>query len=152
MPLATDINGIVARLEASFIPRLEAFGRSLMQSNEGIVAEASSHRHADCVHSLGLSCRPIGTEPGDPRTVALIVNVIDREELGLRGFVVWQSNHYEGMTAVYDTFEQADFDRFDDEIRELLNTLATAVQRGSPPDEPGHNPPMQRTGRAERSL
>src|SRR5687767_1874004 len=101
MPLPLDIDAIVERLEASCIPRLADFRQSLALANTHIVAETFSHRHADVVHNLGLSCHPAGTDSSDPRTVALIVNVFAINKPSIKGYVQWQrpSCHIEGGTA-----------------------------------------------------
>src|SRR4051812_9169647 len=76
MSLAFDINDIVGGLEASWMPRLNDFGRSLALSHPHIVAKTFSHRHAEVVHNLGMSCYPVGSDSSDPRAVALIVTVM----------------------------------------------------------------------------
>jgi hypothetical protein len=138
MPLVLDIDGIVERLEASCMPRLSEFGRSLVLSNPHIVAETFSHRHAEVTHSLGLSCYPVGADSFDPRTVALIVTVIAINEPSMKGYVAWQSPsfYHEGETAIHTAFDEAGFTRFAEELNELTGLLAAAVQRGAPP---GHN-------------
>jgi hypothetical protein len=78
------------------MPRLAEFGRSLALSNPHSVAETLS-RHAEVIHSLGLGCRPVGTDSGEPRSVALIVTLIAIEEPSTKGYLTWQfpSSHQE---------------------------------------------------------
>ncbi|HEX8915351.1 MAG TPA: hypothetical protein VF796_23565 [Humisphaera sp.] len=154
MPLPPDIDAIVERLEASYMPRLADFGRSLSRSHPHVVAETFSHRHATVVHCLGLCCYPVGADSHDPRTVALIVNVTAISKPSMNGYVTWQvplskwlHSVPEGETAVYDAFGEREFATFAAELDGLLNVLAAAVQRGVPLVV-GHNPPMQRAGAA----
>ena len=142
MTPSPNIDEIVERLEAALTPRLAEFGSSLMRSNEDVVAETFSHRHAGVVHNLGLRCHPVGSDSFDPRTVGIIVTVTAFKKPSLKAYVAWQSPsfHQEGQTAIYDRFREKDLTLFNKELDGLLPVLAAAL-RGAPPQK---DQPMQR--------
>jgi hypothetical protein len=132
---ATD--AVVRVLKAILLPELSEFGRSVCRTTSDIATETFSHRHAACLHSLGLSCYPAGTSPGHEHCVALYVNVFDFSGLSVRGFVSWgwPSLHTESMTALYAEPAPRDLGNFFQEVRGLYEQLRAAARRGKPSSE-----------------
>lgn len=125
---------VVEALE-SLLPEFEAFGESLSHTMPGVAARTFSLRHARQLHSLGLSCFPVGSDELDERCVALIVNIIKINGLTLKGYVQWQapSLHHEAETPVCNNPSPDDLAAFCESIRGLLAPLRAAAQRGNPP-------------------
>lgn len=126
---------VVRLLEAALLPELAAFGESLSRAVPCITTETFSHRHAQALHSLGLSCYPTGTDVLDQRCVALIVNVIDLQGLSVKGYVAWQvpSLRTEAETAVYQNPTGQELTTFCHRVRDLFEPLQAAARRGRPP-------------------
>ena len=122
-------------LEAALLPEMAAFGESLSRAVPRITTETFSHRHAQVLHSLGVSCYPEGTDALDERCVALIVNVIDQAGLSVKGYVAWQmpSLHQEAETAVYQDPTGQELATFCHRVRDLFESLQAAARRGRPP-------------------
>jgi len=134
-----NIDSVVERLEKSLVPELAGFARVLMKSNEGIITETVSLRHASCVHTLGLRCRPAGKNEFDPNTVALVVHVIAVTRLTLRGFVQRQrlSASPEACTPVYHQFSDRKFAKFEQEVRDMFPMRCVGVRPTSLPISQG---------------
>jgi hypothetical protein len=120
----------VVRALQSLMPEFAAFGNLLSQSYPGVESQVFSHRHADAVHSLGVSCFPAGSNELDERCVSLIVNIIELEGLSVRGFVQWQAPSFqiEAETAIFSEPSVDDLVRFRASVRGLLDRLQAAVE------------------------
>ena len=138
----------------SLLPEMAAFGESVAHALPGVACRTFSHRHADCLHSLGLNCFPIGSDELDERCVALIVNVIDHAGLMVKGYVQWQvpSLHHEAETAVYEDPSAEDLAEFRQAVRGLFRPLRAATERGTGPRSHDEGmvtcDPLQQTGEA----
>ena len=122
------------RFLESFLPELATFGLSLSRVFPDVASRTFSHRHAEMIHSLGLSCFPTGSNELDERCVALIVNVFAFDGLMVKGYVQWQapSFHQEAETAVFNNPSALDFATISQAVRGLLVPLRVALVRGKP--------------------
>jgi hypothetical protein len=129
------VEEVVRALEVALLPELAAFGETLTRQIPGIATETFSLRHVLIVHSLGLNCFPKGSDALDERCISLIVNVIDKSGLGVKGCIQWQapSFYLEAETAVCQNPSAEELNVFCQRVRELFGPLHAAADRGVPP-------------------
>jgi len=80
------IDAAIAHLEI-LLPELQAFGNLLREDCKEVETKTFSNRHGDGVHSMGLACFPAGSSEIDAKCVSLIITLIGRRWLGIKGYV-----------------------------------------------------------------
>lgn len=126
---------VVNALEIALLPELER--RRTLLSEDARFADTNvfSLRHAEVIHTMGLSCHPVSAATAE-ESYSVYVNIIGISGISLRGFVCWDQpfvlNRLPGYTipeAMTRPFALESANRLD-EFLALLPALFRGFERG----------------------
>ena len=132
----------VSALEVELLPKFRRRRARLSEDPRFSEAKVVSIRHADVVHTIGLTCHPVAALTPE-EDYSLYVNIIGASGISLRGFVLWSQPFivdrlagyatYEAMTRPYRLESVVGLDEFLEYLPPLFNAFERGIQRGRPP-------------------
>jgi hypothetical protein len=133
---------IVTTLESVLLPELKRRRAHLAEDLRYTDAKIVSLRHADVVHTIGLTCHPVSSAT-EEESYSVSVNIIGISGISLRGFVAWDQpfllNRLPGYTiceAMTPYFRLESDDRiagFLALLPALFKGFERGLRRGCPP-------------------
>jgi hypothetical protein len=86
--MAMEFEPLIKEMERVMMPELQRRREALACDSRFADVRVASLRHAEVVHTIGLTCHPIASSsPHDSYSIA--VNIIAQSALMMRGFVTW---------------------------------------------------------------
>lgn len=133
---------LVSNLEAVLMPELERRRSCLADDMRFTEARIVSLRHADVIHTIGLTCHPVSAATEED-SYCVHVNIIGISGISVRGFVGWYQpfildrllGHtiYKAMTIPYRLASAEQLDPFLALMPALLQGFERGLRRGHPP-------------------
>ena len=136
------VDPIIRALEVVLLPELER--RRVLLSEDARFDETKvvSLRHADVVHTIGLTCHPVSAATAE-ESYSVHVNIIGLSGIGLRGFACWDQPFiidrlpgytiYEAMTRPFRLESLNRLDEFLALLPALFSGFERGIRRGWPP-------------------
>jgi hypothetical protein len=136
------VNPIISALEFALLPELERRRVLLAEDIRFAEAKVVSLRHADVVHTIGLTCRRVSAVTAE-EGYCVYVNIIGVSGIGLRGFACWNQPYvldrlsgyaiYEAMTRPYRLESVDRLGEFLALMPALFSGFERGLRRGGPP-------------------
>jgi hypothetical protein len=136
------VDPVVSALEVALLPELERRRLLLSQDARFAGTKVFSLRHADVVHTIGLTCHPVSAATAE-ESYSVYVNIIGVSGIGLRGFASWDQpfiidrlpgySIHEAMTHPFRLESVNRLDEFLALLPALFGGFERGIRRGRPP-------------------
>jgi hypothetical protein len=136
------VDRIVSNLETVLLPDLEQRRARLAEDMRFTEPSVVSLRHADVIHTIGLTCHPVNAGSAED-SYSVQVNIIGLSGISLRGFVGWHQPFlidrlpgytiWEAMTPSCRLGSEEHLEEFLAHLPALWRGFERGLRRGRPP-------------------